>query len=335
MNHAKAGIVIPAYNAGRYITQCVESALAQDYPFLHIYVVDDASTDNTCEALHDIARRSAGRITWNARSENRGAAFTRQEVTQQAISDGCSYIIPLDADDLRKPNTISRQIEALDSAKNAALCYGCTDFIHADGSPYLKPRWERYAAILKRLPQGEVWKHLITRGKIGTMDTVVIRSDAAASCCYEPAFRVFEDVDYLSQIATLPSRCHFVALRDVVATYRFHGRQSSDCIGRERFFALAYETMCRIAVRIFWRLDKQGRPLPVTMRRRLWRLLVLRSFLMACRNSAWRDTIRLAADFLTPIERLESSLRTGDRASFQEVLGVWDTTGDYVRAATE
>jgi glycosyltransferase involved in cell wall biosynthesis len=328
MTSGKVGIVIPAYNAARYVGQCLESALSQDYPSLHVYLVDDASTDNTCEVVSQTAKQFPGRITWLTRRQNKGEAFTRQEATEMALSDGCKYIAPLDADDLRKPNSLRRQIDALEAASDAGCCYGQTDFIHTDGKPYANPWWERLAALLKGVPRGEVWARLVTRGKIGTMDTVVIRDDVARACRYEPGFKYLEDLDYLAQIATLPRHSRFVPVDEVVATYRFHAAQSSNRIAPCTFFGLVYHTMRKIAFRVFWRLERQGRPVRPGRRRHLWRLLILRAMYNAARWGTWSDLRSLVLDFLMPIRCIEAEFRSEEAEQLQEILGVWATDGE-------
>jgi glycosyltransferase involved in cell wall biosynthesis len=328
VNCAKVGIVIPAYNAARYIAHCLESALAQDYPNLHVYVVDDASTDNTCEVVAQVVERFPGRVTWRTREDNRGGGFTRQEATELALSDECSYIAPLDADDIRKPNTIGRQVEVLESSRDLGVCYAKTDFIHGSGAPVAGPGWERLAALLNGVPQGEVWDHLITHGKIGTMDTIVIRDVVARACRYETAFHYLEDLDYQAQIATLPNTSRFAALDEVVASYRFHSHQSVDRIKQQDFVRLVYQTTRKIALRVFWRLQQQSRAVPPRRRRHLWRLLSLRVMLNALRHGTWGDLPSLVMNVLMPIERLEAEFRAGESESLREVLGVWARNGE-------
>ena len=54
MNGPLISVVIPAYNAGRYIAAAVRSALAQTWPELEVVVVDNGSTDETVHTLAQI-----------------------------------------------------------------------------------------------------------------------------------------------------------------------------------------------------------------------------------------------------------------------------------------
>ncbi len=159
------------------------------------------------------------------------------------------------------------------------------------------------------------------------MDTVVIRDDVARLCCYESKFRYLADLDYLAQIATLPHHSRFVPVNEIVATYRFHSGQSSDRIDPREFFGLVYGTMRTIGLRVFWRLERQGRPVAPRRRRHLWRLLILRAMYNAARWGTWGDMRHLVPDLLTPIRRIEVELRSEEAKQLQRVLGVWATEG--------
>ncbi len=307
MTAPKVGIVIPAYNAERYIAECLESALDQDYPRFHIYVVDDASTDDTCKVIEQFMKSCPDRVTWVSREQNRGPGFTRQEVTEMALADGCKYIAPLDADDVRKPNTLACQVSLLEETSDAGICYGRTDFLSSKGKLRIGSRWERYVAKLKGQPEGEVWEHLITYGKLGTIDTIVIRDQAARLCSYGCDIPWLEELDYMAQIATLPQYSRFIAIDEVVASYRFHRNQSPSAHDPEEFPRLVYNVTRDIALRVFHRLEEQGRPVPLRKRRRLWRRLVARTFLRFARKMKRSEMRVFGQDFLMPIQRLEVS----------------------------
>jgi glycosyltransferase involved in cell wall biosynthesis len=97
-------ILIPAYNAQRWIGSTIESALAQSWPRKEIIVVDDGSTDGTLAT----ARRFASSEVTVIAQTNQGAAAARNNAYSLCQGD---YVQWLDADDLLSPDKISRQME--------------------------------------------------------------------------------------------------------------------------------------------------------------------------------------------------------------------------------
>jgi len=99
-------ILIPAYNAGEWIADTLQSAIGQTWGRKEIIVVDDGSRDQTAE----VARRFESRGVTVFSKENQGAAATRNYALRLAQGD---YIQWLDADDLLAPDKIERQLSAL------------------------------------------------------------------------------------------------------------------------------------------------------------------------------------------------------------------------------
>ena len=100
-------ILIPAYNAERWISDTIRSALAQTWTRKEIIVVDDGSRDETLA----IAQRFASCDVLVVTQENQGAATARNRAFQVCQGD---YIQWLDADDLLSPDKIAKQMAALE-----------------------------------------------------------------------------------------------------------------------------------------------------------------------------------------------------------------------------
>src|SRR5262245_12452760 len=98
-------ILIPAYNAEAFISDTIDSALAQAWPKKEIIVVDDGSSDQTVA----IARRFEPVGVRVVTQPNRGASAARNLAFSLCRGD---YIQWLDADDLLSPDKISKQLEA-------------------------------------------------------------------------------------------------------------------------------------------------------------------------------------------------------------------------------
>jgi glycosyltransferase involved in cell wall biosynthesis len=104
-------ILIPAYNAERWIADTIQSALAQTWPCKEIIIVDDGSRDRTLE----IAQRFASRDVLVVTQQNQGAATTRNRAFELCQGD---YIQWLDADDLLSPDKVARQVVAAQESQD-------------------------------------------------------------------------------------------------------------------------------------------------------------------------------------------------------------------------
>ncbi|MFC7489219.1 MULTISPECIES: glycosyltransferase family 2 protein [unclassified Knoellia] len=122
-------VVVPVYNVAAYLSQCVDSALAQSYDHLEIVLVDDGSTDgssNLCDAYAQADSRV--RVI---HQENSGLSAARN-----VGMDSCtgSLITFLDGDDWWAPSFVESLTEALDEYPSAALAMSA--FARVPGRPW-------------------------------------------------------------------------------------------------------------------------------------------------------------------------------------------------------
>ncbi len=111
-------IVIPAFNAERWIRESIESALAQSWPAKEIIVVDDGSTDRTLAVARGFADRGVQVLS----QANRGAAAARNTGLRAARG---TYIQFLDADDLLHPRKIEQQLRGAEPGAQAGVLLTC------------------------------------------------------------------------------------------------------------------------------------------------------------------------------------------------------------------
>lgn len=103
---AKVSIIIPLYNSEAYITQTIDSCLAQTHRDIEIIVVENGSTDKSYQVVKSIANKRLS--VFQISTPN--AAAARNYGYQKATG---AYIIFLDADDVMAPNKIELQLKAL------------------------------------------------------------------------------------------------------------------------------------------------------------------------------------------------------------------------------
>src|SRR5215469_12892220 len=105
-------ILIPAFNAEKWIAETIRSALAQTWPRKEIIVVDDGSTDRTLAVARQFASKDVAVLS----RENHGAAATRNHAFSLSQGD---YIQWLDADDLLSPDKVERQMGAVEETRSS------------------------------------------------------------------------------------------------------------------------------------------------------------------------------------------------------------------------
>jgi glycosyltransferase involved in cell wall biosynthesis len=126
-------VVMPVYNAGRFVAQAVESVLAQTYPAFELVVVDDASSDGSFELLQTYAARDA-RVRVFRQPSNQGIVAARNRAFREARPDS-RYFAILDSDDVALPDRLERQVEFLRAHPDHALVGGHTLIIDEDSRP--------------------------------------------------------------------------------------------------------------------------------------------------------------------------------------------------------
>lgn len=112
----KVSIIVPAYNAEKTISRCVESILNQTYPDFELLVMDDGSRDETPAILDRYAAQDA-RIRV-VHKENSGVSDTRNRAL--ALSQG-EYIQFLDADDWVTPDATRLFVRAMEEYENCDM----------------------------------------------------------------------------------------------------------------------------------------------------------------------------------------------------------------------
>ncbi|GJH20325.1 glycosyltransferase family 2 protein [Caballeronia novacaledonica] len=110
MTSPRVSVVIPAYNAGAFIEQAVNSVLAQTFQDFEVIIVSDGSTDNTARVLNRYERDSRVRVI--TLSSNSGESIATNIAITAARGE---YIARLDADDIALPDRLLYQVDVLDN----------------------------------------------------------------------------------------------------------------------------------------------------------------------------------------------------------------------------
>ena len=120
-------IIIPTYNRERFILECVESALSQDYPNFEVLVIDDGSDDETWKILENI---QDDRLKYIAK-DHTGAPDTRNRGLQEAAGE---YIITLGSDDVLNKGVLQRYAYILSNYPDANVVYSDLEVFDEKGT---------------------------------------------------------------------------------------------------------------------------------------------------------------------------------------------------------
>ena len=119
MAHELVSVIIPVYNADKYIYETIKSVLQQSYQDFELVVINDGSTDRTDEIIANISDQ---RIIYH-KTTNSGVSKARN--TGLNLSKG-EFVAFLDADDIWLKHNLKKKVEQLKKNK-------CVALVHSDG----------------------------------------------------------------------------------------------------------------------------------------------------------------------------------------------------------
>ena len=211
---SSVSVVIPAYNAERYVRAALASVLAQTHRDLEVIVVDDGSTDRTgtlCRELVDPRIRVVHQA-------NRGLAAARNTGIRRAQG---TYVAFLDADDLWHPEKLARHARHLDAAPEVGLSYSRAGYIAADGSSLGMLQSPPLGAIsaARLLVDNPIRNGSNAVLRRAALDEIRLPQEDATSWYFDETLRRAEDHECWLRIATT-TRWRIEGIPDVLVQYR-------------------------------------------------------------------------------------------------------------------
>ena len=211
-------VVMPAYNAEKYIGAAIRSVQAQTYPNWHLLVIDDCSTDRTAEVAKALADAD-DRIRLYRNKQNLGAAETRNRGFDLAEGD---WVALLDSDDVWHRDKLEKQLAAAQRS-GADIIYCSYSLVGPDGqkrSDYIVPERTSYREMLREsafsCSTTLLSKRIVERHRFCTdhyhEDLVywlqLLKSGYTAAACLEPLadYRLVEGSRSHGKLRTAKSR---------------------------------------------------------------------------------------------------------------------------------
>jgi glycosyltransferase involved in cell wall biosynthesis len=187
-------IIIPAYNAERWVGAALESALEQSWPKVEIIIVDDGSEDQTLV----VAKRYESAKVRVIPQEHRGAAAARNIGLREAQGEFLQY---LDADDLLSPVKIEEQLILLRESPDYVSVSSAVYFV--DGKDPDAGLEERSGAVDTDDPVSWLTEFLGPDGPFGTVPYgawLTPRSVAERAGMWDDRIRCDDDGEYFARV---------------------------------------------------------------------------------------------------------------------------------------
>lgn len=213
-------VIIPCFNAEKWLHEAIESCLNQTYTHLEIIIIDDGSTDNSL----DIIKSYGDRVTWKSQS-NQGGCVARN--CGFALSKG-DYIQYLDADDYILPEKIKKQADSLIET-GADVIYGDWRYQKhlPDGTFFLDEinRCGPKTDFLESLLLDDTW--------IAPMALLFTRNAVSRSGGWDENLQTGQDRDFFISVAMSGSRFYYQPSCDSI--YRRYGNVTVSTSNKQRW----------------------------------------------------------------------------------------------------
>ena len=198
-------VIVPVYNAEKYLLDTMHSIINQTYKNIEIIVIDDASNDNSFNIVKQI---NDSRIRIVRLQYNDGVANARNVGIKNSKGE---YIAFIDSDDLWENNKLERQIQYLNKNKGD-LCFSGYTLINSNGT------------LIKRIniPSKTDYHKLLSTNVIAC-STVLIKK----SFLLDHQFRKIKHEDYVMWLELAKSNIHMIGLNESLMKYRKHNHSIS------------------------------------------------------------------------------------------------------------
>ena len=145
MKKPLVSVLMPAYNAEKYIVEAIESILDQTYKNFELIIADDLSTDKTWNIICNY-KKIDNRIIAIKNKKNLYIAGNRNKLLSLAKGE---YIAWQDADDISYRKRLERQVKFMEKNKDVGICGGYLDF-YFNGKVIERRRYSKLDSRLRR-----------------------------------------------------------------------------------------------------------------------------------------------------------------------------------------
>ncbi len=211
----KVDIIIPAYNAAKFLPIALESVINQTFEDWKIIVVDDGSTDDIASVISRYAEQLGSKLTF-IRQPNAGVSEARNRAIH---SSSAEFIALLDADDAWLPERLEESLRCFQECSEVGLSYGFISRIDENGAVV------DTFTTRSRYPEGHIAPHIYMRTMNLPAPTITFRRRCVEEVgLFDASMRATEDRDLWVRIAL---RYRVALVPKVIAHYRMSAQSAT------------------------------------------------------------------------------------------------------------
>lgn len=197
-------VVIPAYNAEKYLRETLESVFGQTYRPIEVIVVDDGSVDATVSVVEQYTQAVPGADSSSLvciRQKNAGPSAARNRSIRASAGE---YVAFLDSDDLWPADKLSSQVALMEEHKDAFLVFG--DVQRFSDGKKARPSMFRNKGLGPEFFGGgfyveNAFEKLLETNYIPTGTVMLRRGFEESAGLFDEDFRQVEDVELWCRVA--------------------------------------------------------------------------------------------------------------------------------------
>ncbi|MET3535528.1 glycosyltransferase family 2 protein [Chryseobacterium limigenitum] len=201
----KISVIIPVYNAEKYVSQAVESALQFEEVF-EVILIEDKSPDNALQICTELAEKyNRVKLYQHPDKENHGAGATRNLGLEKASGDIIAF---LDADDYYLPNRFDAEKELFKNPDVEGVygAIGVHYYSEKSKKQYYKLFGDRLTTVYKKHHPKDVFPGQIhMRGAFGqfTLDALTLRRESLdkMSAFFKTHLKLHQDTEFLLRLS--------------------------------------------------------------------------------------------------------------------------------------
>jgi glycosyltransferase involved in cell wall biosynthesis len=207
----RISVLLPVHNGEAFLTVAVDSILKQTFLDFELIVIDDGSTDTSCEIIAGI-KDSRVRLIQNEQNLGLIAALNKG----MSLANG-RYLARMDADDISLPRRLERQVEFLQARPDVGICGTWSKTIGHETKTWETHFPERHWDIVAHMLFNTAISHPTAMFDVHKIRSSGLRYSRAAT--HAEDYNLWVDASDHFRLANVP---------EVLFHYRFHAKQTSN-----------------------------------------------------------------------------------------------------------